>query len=188
VSADHPNYGVGDGSMVVDGQLLSNNCNCSGFSRPAILTLDGTKSHIDVLHRGDHPPAGLSLDSISAGPNLVSTGAQGTIIDIPKDDDNIGNILEHAANTMVAFRDNMAFMVTFDGYDGCSFFDPTCGTNAFSMAYFARDYLKATSAMGCDQGGSTTMFVKGQGTNGIVSKSGGGPRPVFNGLFVMAEQ
>jgi hypothetical protein len=32
-----------------------------------------------------------------------------------------------------------------------------------------------------DQGGSTTMWVKGLG---IVSKSGGGPRPIFAGLFV----
>ena len=186
-SPGHPNWGVGDAAMVVDGATLSSNCNCTGFSRPAVLSIDGPKSRIDVLHRGDPPPAGVSLDAIAAGPNLVSTSANGTVIDIPKDDDNLGNILEHAANTMVAFRDNLAFFVTFDGFDGCSFFDPTCGTNAFSMAYFARDFLKATSAMGMDQGGSTTMFVRGQGANGIVSHSGGGARPVFNGLFVLVE-
>ena len=34
---------------------------------------------------------------------------------------------------------------------------------------------------------STTMYVAGHGEDGIVSKSGGGPRPVFNGLFLLRE-
>lgn len=89
-SSATPNTGVGDGSIVASGALLSSNCDCIGFSRPAILTLNGTASRIDVLHRGDQPPAGLALDSLSAGPNLVSSNASGSYIDIPSDDDNIG--------------------------------------------------------------------------------------------------
>ena len=65
-------------------------------------------------------------------------------------------------------------------------FDPRCGINAFSMAYFFRDYLGVASAFGMDQGGSTTMFVKGQGTDGIVSNPGDGARPIFTGLFLAA--
>lgn len=63
-----------------------------------------------------------------------------------------------------------------------------------------KDALGVTVAMEMDQGGSTTMFVRGQGTNGIVSCSdipslqataaaslpqcSGGPRSLFAGLFV----
>lgn len=183
-----PNTGVGDCASVVGGAALSSNCDEPGFSRPAVLTLNGTASYVSVLHRGDAPPAGLALDSIAAGPNLVTTNASGTFIDIPSDDDNIGNILEHSANTAVGLTANgTAFLVTLDGFDGCFPLDPTCGTNAYSMAYFMRDYLGCASAMGMDQGGSTTMWVAGQGQDGIVSKSGGGPRPIFNGLFLLAE-
>ena len=91
-----PNSGVGDGATVAAGVALSSNCNKPGFSRPAVLTLNGTSSNVAVLHRGALPPAGLTLDSISAGPNLVTSNSSGSFIDIPADDDNLGNILEHA--------------------------------------------------------------------------------------------
>ena len=71
-------------------------------------------------HRGDSPPAGLAYDSVSAGPNLVSVNATGPYIDIPSDDDNILNILEHSANTGVGINGSMAYFVTFDGYDSCA--------------------------------------------------------------------
>lgn len=101
-SASDPNAGVGDGSVIVNGELLASNCDCPGFSRPAVLTLNGSAPYVDVLHRGDAPPAGLAVDSISAGPNLVSSNATaGAFVDIPADDDNIGNIFEHSANTAV---------------------------------------------------------------------------------------
>jgi hypothetical protein len=129
-----PDWGVGDAVTVVDGQLLSSNCNCSGFSRPAVLTIDGPKSRIDVLHRGDMPPAGLTLDSIGSGPNLVSTGPNGSYVDIPKDDDNIGNILEHAANTMVALKVRHVF-----GQDGVTavFWGVACSHLCFVGCHFA---------------------------------------------------
>ena len=50
-SSTFPNYGVGDGSIVSGGALLSSNCNCSGFSRPAILTLNSSSPYINVLVR-----------------------------------------------------------------------------------------------------------------------------------------
>jgi len=85
-----PNAGVGDCASVAAGVALSSNCDEPGFSRPAILSINGTSSYISVLHRGDQPPAGLALDAVSAGPNLVTTNATGTFVDIPSDDDNIG--------------------------------------------------------------------------------------------------
>ena len=122
---------------------------------------------------------------------------------IPPDDDNI-NILEHAANTAVGMYGpppgssgvlptggpfHALVMVTANGHDGCSWLNATCGINAYGMAYFMRDALNVTAAMEMDQGGSTTMYVKGEGTDGIVSCSSTGsatcsPRDLFGGLFV----
>jgi exopolysaccharide biosynthesis protein len=45
-----------------------------------------------------------------------------------------------------------------------------------------KDYLHCSSAMNMDQGGSTTMWVKGQG---VVSNPGHGLRNLANGLFVV---
>ena len=187
-----PNDGPGDGAIVAAGALLSSNCNCPGFSRPVVMTINGANSRFDVLTRGAPPPAGLTLDAISSGPNFVSSNSSGSYIDIPSDDDNIGNILEHAANTGVGLLASpgggaLAFLVTTDGFDGCSPFNASCGTNAFTLAYFFKDYLNATSAMGMDQGGSTTMWVKGQGADGIVSHAGGGTRNINSGLFLLQD-
>jgi hypothetical protein len=183
-SAQSPNFGIGDGAVVSGGALLSSNCDCVGFSRPAVLSINGTDSRVDVLHRGDAPPAGLALDALSAGPNLVTTNTSGIYVDIPHDDDNIGNILEHSANTAFGItQDGVAMLVTTDGFDGCPLLNSTCGTNAFTLAYLMRDAFGAATAMGMDQGGSTTMWTK---QFGIVSSSGGGPRPIFAGLFIAA--
>ncbi len=98
---------------------------------------------------------------------------------------NVFNVLEHAANTGFGLRssDNHAFFVTFDGDDRCSL--PSCGANAYTLAYFFKDFPNATSAMGMDQGGSTTMFVQ---NFGVVSKSsGGGARKIANGIFLLQE-
>jgi hypothetical protein len=177
------------GFTISDGKLLSSNCDCTCcFNRPTFGTINGTSTRIDLSRSGQPSPGGFQLDTLAAGPNLLSTNASGTFLDIPGDDLNIGNILEHAANTGFGLGPNSkAWFVTFDGYDGCWL--STCGTNAYTMAYFFRDHLGATSAMGMDQGGSTTMFVAGEGVNGIVSTSskGGEPRNIYNGLFLLQE-
>jgi exopolysaccharide biosynthesis protein len=49
------------------------------------------------------------------------------------------------------------------------------------MAYLLKDYFGAASALGMDQGGSTTMFVRGAG---VVTNPGQGVRAVFSALFV----
>jgi hypothetical protein len=193
-SPSTPNTGLGDGSTVVNGTLLSSSCDCLGYNRPAILSVNGTSgTRIDLGEgAGLPPPAGLELDSLAAGPFLLSTNASGTFVAIPSDDQNFLNNLEHSANTGFGLdesRDSpLAFFVTVDGFDGCPSSDPTCGTNGYSLAYFLRDYLGATSAMGMDQGGSTTMWVKGEGVVSSTSSGGGGaPRPIFNGLFLLQE-
>jgi hypothetical protein len=39
--SDFVNYGVSDGVVKVDGLLRGSNCNCSGYSRPAVLEING---------------------------------------------------------------------------------------------------------------------------------------------------
>jgi Phosphodiester glycosidase len=184
-----PNFGTADGEIIADGVLLGSSCDCPGFSRPTSLVINGTSSSIEVRTRGQRSPYGLEFDTITASPNLVTTNASGSFVDIPSGDDNKGNILEHAANTGVGLRalssgDVAGIIVTTDGYDGCPLSNSTCGTNAYTLAYLFKDLLQATSAMMMDQGGSTTMFVQGQG---IVSHAGGGPRNINAGLFLLQE-
>jgi hypothetical protein len=53
VSKDHVNNGIGDGLIKIDGVVYSNNCNCTGFSRPAVMSFDRENTNIQVLHRGE---------------------------------------------------------------------------------------------------------------------------------------
>jgi exopolysaccharide biosynthesis protein len=195
-SSAHPNYGVGDGLVKINGTIFANNCDCPGYSRPAILKLLGTNSSIEVGQRGDTVSDDIS-DAISAGPNLVSynaTTGKG-YSDIPSDDDNI-NIYEHAANTAVGLiyekektgklLVSKMILVTTDGSDECGRLDTSCGLDSNNLATLLLEHFGASQAMSMDQGGSTTMWIKGQApeNNGVVSYSGGGARNVANGLFV----
>ncbi len=149
VSASQPNNGIGDGTVVLDGQLLSTNCDCWGYSRPVLVSSSDTGVvNITVQARGEAPPAGTT-NAIAGGPNLVSLGADGApFIDIPSDDDNI-NLLEHSANTALGVsRDGTrVHLVTFDGNDSCPITDSTCGTNTYQMAYFFMVFV--SSGLGC---------------------------------------
>lgn len=127
--------GIGDGSTVSGGARLSNNCDCLGYSRPTVFTINGSTPRIDVLSRGAQPPAGDALDSLAAGPRNVLTNASGTFVDVPADDDNLGNIYEWAANTGVGFAPNgTAWLVTTDGYDGCPCVDARSRPHALLRA------------------------------------------------------
>jgi hypothetical protein len=96
-SPEHRSCGVGDSAVVINSTLIATNCEDPGYARPAALICDGTKSNIMVLHRGELLPPGAS-HAIAAGPNLVSSGANGSFVHIPLDDFNV-NIWEHASNT-----------------------------------------------------------------------------------------
>ena len=81
----------------IDGQLLASNCDCPGYSRPAVLNLPAAGSSnasISVLSRGEAPAAEVQ-NAIGAGPNLVSfDGTTGSsFVDIPEDDDNINRLV-----------------------------------------------------------------------------------------------
>ena len=220
-----PNFGLSDGLVKIDGKLVGNNCNCTGYSRPAILILNDDRSTINVVHRAEGVEPTVR-NAISAGPNLVSYNVTdgSSYVDIPSDDDNI-NILEHAANTAVGIRltedkvtkrtftcltlwslliivfqtsftelkASSMFFLTTDGSDECGPRDIYCGLNSRDLASLMKDQYKANLAMSMDQGGSTTMWVKGvnPSRNGVVSRSHNtepveqdGPRNVANGLFL----
>lgn len=189
------NWGINDGLVIIDGKLVGSNCDKKGYSRPAILVIDGANSHVEVKHRGEGADNQVHVkNAISAGPNLVSYNATtgSSFVDIPSDDDNI-NILEHAANTGVGVRYfpdtpgkvSTFVMVTTDGTE-CGAKNDACGLTSRGLASLMLNEFGVHEAMSMDQGGSTTMFVRGQPNNGIVSKanSGGGARNVANGLFV----
>lgn len=206
----HPNYGVGDGVVIVDGVLKSSNCNCTGNSRPAVMLLNGDESAIEVLQRGESPAPGVP-NALGAGPNLVSWNASAgaAFVDIPKDDDNVNRVVREAATAagLVQHMDDAtgklvasaAVLVTTDGSDSCHVWEEWCGLQLKHLATLMRDVHGCTSAMSMDQGGSTTMWlqkdVSGQAdqTDGVVSNADnvdsntpGAGRAIANGLFVQS--
>ena len=92
-SKTNVNNGIGDGLIKIDGVVYSNNCNCFGFSRPAVMVFDGEDTNIEVMHRGE-TVSDDKQNAIGAGPNLVSYNATSKMgyVDIPSDDDNINDI------------------------------------------------------------------------------------------------
>jgi len=94
-----PNFGIHDGAVKISGLTVGSNCDCAGYSRPAVISTVGANSdwEISVMQRGQQP-ANNVYSALGAGPNLVSfnTTTKTSFIDIPADDDNI-NIHEHAA-------------------------------------------------------------------------------------------
>ena len=104
-SASNVNFGLHDGTIKIDGVVYGSNCNCSGYSRPAVLKLNGQQSGIEVLHRGEQVDDSVK-NAIASGPNLVSydsvTGK--SYVDIPADDDNINRLVYEAFTAVGVFR------------------------------------------------------------------------------------
>ena len=191
-NSEHVNDGIHDGLIKINGEVIGSNCDCWGFSRPAIINDAGSNGwHVDVVSRGEQGNPSMQ-NGLAAGPNLVSYNSSdwSTFIDIPSDDDNI-NIHEHAANTAVGVifdkitgKAIKMLFVTTDGSDECGRLDESCGINAPNLASLMKDHFEVHEAMSMDQGGSTTMWIKqeetDQGGDGVVSYSGGGARNVAN--------
>ena len=191
----HPNNGLHDGSLIVDGKVVGCNCDKWGYSRPALLATPGDSADwsVKVLERGQQADASVKM-ALAAGPNLVSydpaTGA--ARIDIPSGEDNI-NRFEHAAQTAVGLnfapqaeggKATKMVLVTSDGRECLE--DKSCGLSDPYLASLMLYHFNAQSALSMDQGGSTTAWVAGAPNDGIVSNAGGGARAVANGLFIQA--
>ena len=184
-SAEHVNYGLHDGTVLIDKQALGYNCDCWGYSRPVEVQTTGGNSAWTLKQRtrGQQVDADAT-DALAGGPNLVSYSAEkGAFIDIPEGEDNI-NRFEHAAQTAVGINFDGAgksikmTMVAVDG-DGDKH-----GLGEKNLASLMLHHFDAQQATSFDQGGSTTMWVAGEPNSGIVSNAGGGARAVASGLFV----
>ncbi len=202
-SSINPNFGISDGTVVIDGVVYGNNCNCTGFSRPAVLSIDGQNSGIEVLYRGENVDSTVTRNAISASPNLVSfdTTTNKAYVDIPKDDDDVNKFV-YEATTAVGLQQQLVdgklqassmIMVTSDGSDSCMPKDKYCGIISPDLATLMLDVFHCTQAMSMDQGGSTTMWISGENPerNGVVSRSDNtqpeeteGARNLANGLFI----
>lgn len=199
----NPNYGIGDGLVKIDGEVLANNCDCYGNSRPAVLILDGEASDIEVLYRGETVDSSV-MNAIAAGPNLVSFNKETgeSYVDIPSDDDNINRFVYEAFtavglqikvdpnNNQATISDTLV-MVTTDGSDSCLPHETYCGIFSIDLADMMREVFECGVAMSMDQGGSTTMWIDGENPerNGVVSRSDNkeqseGARKLANGLFI----
>lgn len=123
---------------------------------------------------------------LSCGPNLVSFRDGHAVYDVPTWDYGL-NRWEHSANAAIGLlgrpgNSTTFVMVASDGHDGCPRSDPTCGVAAEPMAYFLKDFVGASQALQLDQGGSTTLWVKGLG---VVNNMRNSLRAVFSGVFVL---
>ena len=157
-SSENPNYGIGDGVIKIDGEVLASNCDCPGYSRPAVLSLGENASStssasISVLHRGEQPPVDVQ-SAIGAGPNLVSfdTTTGKSFVDIPEDDDNINRVVYEATTAVgVDFSKNTLIMVTTDGSDSCLPNETYCGLFSPDLASLMLDVFECSQAMSMDQ-------------------------------------
>jgi len=198
--ATNPNFGIGDGLIKVDGKVYSNNCNCFGYSRPAVIKLDGQKTDIEVLHRGETVDDSVQ-NALGAGPNLLSYNSttEEAYVDIPSDDDNINRVV-YEATASVGFNIDpksglvtSLVMVETDGSDDCLPNQDWCGIFAKDLASLLKEAFGLEKARSMDQGGSTTMWIKGENPskNGVISRATNtepaeneGARNIANGLFI----
>jgi len=196
-SYDCVNCGISDNLIIINGTLEGTNCDLLGNESPVTFIANKTRSSMRILSMGEQLSTRDVQNCLSAGPNLVSWNKEKKESEtyIPATDFNV-NIWGHTANSAVGLTASdpssgvyeQLVLATANGYDGCDRSDPTCGIEAYPMAYFMKDFVKSTIAMEMDQGGSTTLWVKGQEYNGVVSNTGKGPVPspraLNSGLFV----
>lgn len=56
-SPAHPNDGIGDGILIINGSSVSYNCDLPGYSVPVSLVIDGPQSYFQIQGRGGVLPA-----------------------------------------------------------------------------------------------------------------------------------
>jgi hypothetical protein len=160
-STDCPNCGVGDGVVIIDGVLESSNCNCTGYSKPSVISLAQGGSSITVLDRGGFVDPNLVPNAIAAGPNLVSydPSAGCAFVDIPEGDDNVNRVVYEASTAvgLVQLQTNGSMvategvLVTTDGSDSCHPNEHYCGLQCRDLATLMKDVFGCTQAMSMDQ-------------------------------------
>lgn len=184
-----------------------------------MLNMKSLQTNITILNKGQIIDPNQFENVITAGPNLISYNktSHKSYIDIPMNDENVNRVVYEAATAVGLIQTSSsskrnddassgnndkeeeedlitteAIFVTTDGSDNChEIYEPNyCGLRCEGLASLLLNVFNVSQAMSMDQGGSTTMWINGEGINGVVSNSdntdpgGGGTRAIANGLFV----
>ncbi|MFV0484264.1 MAG: phosphodiester glycosidase family protein [Bacteroidales bacterium] len=172
--------------MKLDGKLITENKaghpHVKRYPR-GVLAIGNDVSIIKVDTSVENWESTLSADNIiTAGPVLLSSGQQ---IDIP--DDAFSN--NRHPRTAIGIRaDGVVLLVVVDGRSAESY--------GMSLEELQKTmlWLGCVDAINFDGGGSSTMYVKGQSFNGVVSCPSDnkkfdhkGEREVANAIMILAE-
>jgi len=165
----------GLGLLKRKGTLLSRNCDKQFSFARAALGLEGPGAPLIASNApgSDWPEM---TEAIGGGPNLVRNGI------VEYTEEGFPWVTIRAPRTAVGLTaDGKMLLVTVDGRR-----DSALGMTIPQLADLMRR-LGCESAMNLDGGGSTTMYVRGSGSAGVVNQpSGGTERKVSDGLFVFA--
>jgi exopolysaccharide biosynthesis protein len=181
---------IGDGLLVINRHTFSENCYLKYFpTKKRIAIVENKKHQWAIKNVGMHITPHNTLNALGAGPALVRTVNGKAKIDIQWQ--GILSSFEFAANTAAILAKDAKghqhiIFFTVDGVDKQS------GINAVEMSNFIVKklpsllHLKIISAMSMDQGHSTTMYVRGEGKQGVVSAASKhrDSRAVYDGLFL----
>lgn len=144
--------------MKVDGKVIHQGREILGNSNSAI-TIDGKKVAIIRLDKGNAEARALNHSNILvAGPMLVSSSA---IADLTE---NSFNKTRHPRTCAAITNKGTILLVTVDGRHAGN----AEGMSTKELAFLLK-ILGAKDAMNFDGGGSTAMYIKGHGENGIVN-------------------
>lgn len=144
--------------MKADGKVIHQGRETSGNSNSAII-VNGKKTSIIRLDKSNAEARTLSYPNILvAGPMLVNSSK---IEDLPE---NSFNTTRHPRTCAAITNNGTILLVTVDGRHAGN----AAGMSTKELAFLLK-ILGAKDAMNFDGGGSTAMYIKGYGENGVVS-------------------
>lgn len=146
-----------------------------GIRATGVFTAEGEAADISMWGP-EREDAGTvtAEDAIVSGPLLIDNG-----VDIPLDSINFNTSRHPRTMVGVTAKGHLLFVVVDGRQPGYA-----DGMSLFELRTLARS-LGCTDALNLDGGGSTTLYVSGYGTNGVVNKpSGKVERPVPSIVFV----
>lgn len=146
-----------------------------GIRATGVFTADGETTDIASWGPEREDAEGTDAeDAIVSGPLLTDEDAD---IALPA---NSFNMTRHPRSLVGATHDGHILFIVVDGRQP-GYAD---GMSLFELRALARS-LGCTDALNLDGGGSSTLYIKGQGDNGVVNRpSGKTQRPVPSILFV----
>lgn len=146
-----------------------------GIRATGVFTADGEDTRIFSWGPEREDKAGTEAeDAIVSGPLLTDDAADITLAI------NSFNMTRHPRSLVGATHDGHILFIVVDGRQQ----GYAEGMSLFELRALARS-LGCTDALNLDGGGSTTLYIAGQGDNGVVNRpSGKTQRPVPSIIFV----